>query len=157
MTSNSNKWSIGNGVNTAYSSNGVTLTCSSWNGMSYTAQLTNPVIIEYEITANGGDNTAYINFWSSNNFSVDANIKFQTHWINASSKLQCDTDNTSYTLPNGVKGKYQYKIYSDRIELYKDSSLVKSYSTSGIKYVKFTSGSGTNRTFTFKDFKVKPL
>ena len=161
MTSSSNKWSVETGVNTSYSNNGVSLSCASWNGMSYATQLNNPSIIEYEITSVSiGSSTeigVFVNFWSSNDFSEDSNIKFQTNWLKSEQKLYCKENTTKYSLPNGVTGKYLYKIYSDRIELYKDDTLVISYSTTNIKYVKFTSGNNNDKMFTFKNFKIKPL
>ena len=154
MTSaNNSKWDYPSTVSHTHSSNGVTLSASSWDGMAHIQAFPIPSSVEYEVTNKSSGTTGYVNIWE---VLGDGNtIKLQSQ-LNSNNALYFSTDNTNYTFASNL-GVYAWKIYSDKIEVYKDGNLVKSYSTSlSSAYILFTP-SPLNQNFTFKNFKVKPL
>ena len=157
LTSSDGHWTIPSSANASYSSNGMKLQGSSWSDCFLNIEITKPSSIEYDITDYGGD-VKYQNYlWDSNK----ANRRFHMWFNNSSSLTIFDYYNSSansinYTIPTGSHIKVNVK--ADSLELYVDDVLkiTKSNYTMDSTFI-FGLATGTSRSTTYKNLKIKPL
>lgn len=151
LTANHNGITLPNTYTISYSDNGMNLKNTNWNSGFIDSSITSPTSIEYEITS-ASTSTAYNGLWTVKNTDNDNNRVLDSKILNGKYRI-----GTTDLLNNPI-GVYLLKVYSDKIEVYKDDSLVYTVNHAlNELYFSLASGSGTSNTFTIKGLKFKPL
>ena len=149
-----------NNSNISYSSNGTRIT-NGWAGNLYKNPLSEPVSIEYEITDIASSDCAYMNIWKSTDISDGNNQYIASHTVNNANSVLVEVRGTTITTASvsSKTGVYRLDCYSDRIEFYKDDSLLATATGEVVNggYWAITSGGATSRYVTVRNLKIKPL
>ena len=146
MTSASGHWTYQSAMSPSYSSNGATISANSWsnNAMSLDTSITPSHSIEFEIKS--------ISFTFYFNFNENDEGKFTGEIATDKSVW----NNTSYS-GKGSSGKYLFKFYSDKVEVYRNDELFHTTNMTVPSSLDFVIYGGPSRNMTIKDVIIKPL
>ena len=161
MTSNGGKWIIPSAMSSAisYSSNGMTVSgLSSGQSMYLSTSYNTPVIAEFDYV-NG---SASANTVASPQLLLDGSVHNENSISirpNGNTLNIIDNSGTATSYPvTSVVGHYKIEFTSSTsYKIYKDDTLVATVSNVSISSTNMMLLSASNRSFTIKNVKIKPL
>lgn len=160
MTSNSGKWTIQSGLTPSYSTNGCNISgLSAWKSMGITQSFTAPVSMEFNLVATSGSTQGacpIVEFKGTSHQS--GNDMVLAYGIDK--KLYIYDKNSSSQLASSSFGYGVYRVdfeSSSNVKVYYENTQIYSSTNWNISNPYFTVGTGANRSFTFKNVKIKPL
>jgi len=126
----------------------------------YSTLIQYPCEVDFEITAisSGTSNdSGYISLWQTTSTSTASQQRYNQYYSSSNLKISKDNVLNNTVAVSSKTGVYKLKIYSDKIETYKDGTLLNTMTYSNASgYLSFTGGNA-NRYLTIKDLKIKPL
>ena len=161
MTSNSGKWNIPSAMQSAisYNSNGMTVSgLSSGQSMTLKTSYNVPVAVEFDLIASSSSGN-YDN--ASPQLCIDGTLHNHNSITIKPKSLIIQTGNNSGSFTDhsvsSVLGTYKIVMQSTQYSVYLDGTLVATQSNASISSTNFLILSSSNRSFTMKNVKIKPV
>ena len=158
MTTNDGHWSPVPS-NAVWNTNGLTLSNTSWTDVYLDTLLTKPCsitldLMDYDVSSNPII-FCYL-FDTSNNrlFGIQQTTRQGTYTV-ISDVQGSDSNHVSYQIPKGATCRIEIKTNS--IDLYVNNTLMISKSYTIASSLKYAVLSGSSRSMTIKNLKIKPL